>query len=742
MSVRSEVIRIINELLSTGKKISELPAGSAPSGAELIEAVQGGVSVSLTVSQVSTGGVGVLSVVAGTNVTVDNTDPQNPIVSATGSGGSVMAVTGEFVDNTDPTNPVITGIQAALDLKEALYRVFDRKIANYPLVLTDSTKGIEMNLAGANTVTVPLNSSVAFPIGTMIPVVQYGAGLTSIVGEGSPGDVTIHTSAGNLDSPGQYAPMVLRKIAADEWYLWNGTATSGGAGTVTSVGFTGGIISIADPTTTPAFTVAGTSGGVVYFSSASTWASSAALAANALVIGGGSGAAPATTTTGTGVLTALGANVGSAGAFVVQGGILGTPSDNTVWKVGGNTLTVDSVLGGSSGAFGVNIQTNGSTRHAISSVGLHVFTQSAQAASNDFVTFTQSIHTAGVARAFVLTGGAHTGSTASTEHTDMTFDLGATLTKATGDYATNRSIRIIPRVISAGAASIITNAITLEIGAPTVAGSAAFTNAHSIRSTNGWITAQQTATSTQGFRLEQSSNVLTMSFGGANIFRMTSTSAMNIGPTSSGTMTVSSARSILYTSDSNQVSTANVFSSSNTVSTVNATFASFTNSWNTVPAGTNTLIKFIANFTETAAVASTYVNLLIDGTLVFGASPTGAYYGIRVNPTITSLNSITGHGIVVDSASLKSGFGVSVPTAVLQARGANNTVAFLAEDDAGNAIASFGESGGARVIGFFGATPVIRQTMGAATAGGTYTATEQAMLQAVYDAVRNVGIGT
>lgn len=91
----------------------------------------------------------------------------------------------------------------------------------------------------------------------------------------------------------------------------------GGTGTVTSVSFTGGLISVATATTTPALTVAGTSGGVPYFSSSSTWASSAALAANAIVLGGGAGTAPATTTTGTGVVTALGVNTGSAGAFSV-----------------------------------------------------------------------------------------------------------------------------------------------------------------------------------------------------------------------------------------------------------------------------------------------------------------------------------------------------------------------------------------------------------------------------------------
>ena len=124
---------------------------------------------------------------------------------------------------------------------------------------------------------------------------------------------------------------------------------------VTSVSFTGGLISVATATTTPALTVAGTSGGVVYFSSASTWASSAALAANALVVGGGAGVAPNTVTTGTGVVTALGVNTGSAGAFVVNGGALGTPSSGTVTNLTGTaSININGTVGATtpnSGAF-------------------------------------------------------------------------------------------------------------------------------------------------------------------------------------------------------------------------------------------------------------------------------------------------------------------------------------------------------------------------------------------------------
>jgi hypothetical protein len=125
---------------------------------------------------------------------------------------------------------------------------------------------------------------------------------------------------------------------ATQTAYWNTVALAGSVSSVAQ-SFTGGIVSVAgSPITssgTLALTVAGTSGGVPYFSSGTTWATSSALASNALVVGGGAGSPPATVTTGTGVVTALGVNTGSAGAFVVNGGALGTPTSGTLTNATG-----------------------------------------------------------------------------------------------------------------------------------------------------------------------------------------------------------------------------------------------------------------------------------------------------------------------------------------------------------------------------------------------------------------------
>jgi hypothetical protein len=91
---------------------------------------------------------------------------------------------------------------------------------SYTLVLADSGKFIEMNNASGNTLTVPPNSSVGFPVGTQITIVQTGAGTTTI----SPGSgVTVNyyspANSGTRTLKSQWAAASLIKRASDTWVL-------------------------------------------------------------------------------------------------------------------------------------------------------------------------------------------------------------------------------------------------------------------------------------------------------------------------------------------------------------------------------------------------------------------------------------------------------------------------------------------------------------------------------------------
>jgi len=91
------------------------------------------------------------------------------------------------------------------------------KTTSYTLVLSDSGEVVEMNSASATTVTVPPNSSVAFPIGTLVEVYRMGAGtVTLVAGSG----VTLTVPAGSpLTLRVQGSTVGLRKRATNEWVI-------------------------------------------------------------------------------------------------------------------------------------------------------------------------------------------------------------------------------------------------------------------------------------------------------------------------------------------------------------------------------------------------------------------------------------------------------------------------------------------------------------------------------------------
>jgi hypothetical protein len=111
----------------------------------------------------------------------------------------------------------VVGLVSALAAKSAVTRTRNAQTGtSYTLVSGDAGNVVSMNNASANTLTVPPNSSVAFPVGTQIDLVQLGAGQTTVAAGGG---VTIRSDAAKLKLSGQYVGATLLKLATDEWFL-------------------------------------------------------------------------------------------------------------------------------------------------------------------------------------------------------------------------------------------------------------------------------------------------------------------------------------------------------------------------------------------------------------------------------------------------------------------------------------------------------------------------------------------
>ena len=82
----------------------------------------------------------------------------------------------------------------------------------YTLVLADDHKLVSCANANPITLTVPLNSSVAFPVGTQILILQKGAGAVTI--EGDTG-VNVYSADSVNATTAQYSMAGLIKIATN-----------------------------------------------------------------------------------------------------------------------------------------------------------------------------------------------------------------------------------------------------------------------------------------------------------------------------------------------------------------------------------------------------------------------------------------------------------------------------------------------------------------------------------------------
>lgn len=128
------------------------------------------------------------------------------IISGSNAALSDLTVTGDATINGN----TVTNVQ------------FNNQAVNmYTLVLSDTSKLVEMDISIANTVTVPTNGSVGFATGTQIMVVQQGTGQTTLAGAVG---VTIRSAGNLLNLANQYSAATLVKRDTNEWYVFGDLA--------------------------------------------------------------------------------------------------------------------------------------------------------------------------------------------------------------------------------------------------------------------------------------------------------------------------------------------------------------------------------------------------------------------------------------------------------------------------------------------------------------------------------------
>ena len=119
--------------------------------------------------------------------------------------------------------PASTGdvLSAAMYNGLVTFDVEADKTDDYTLVLADSYQNlVPMNKGTAVALKIPTNATAAIPVGTVITVLNKGAGLVTISAVTS-GTTTVLSAGAVAASPtlGQYKTAACIKTSADVWYV-------------------------------------------------------------------------------------------------------------------------------------------------------------------------------------------------------------------------------------------------------------------------------------------------------------------------------------------------------------------------------------------------------------------------------------------------------------------------------------------------------------------------------------------
>jgi len=127
-----------------------------------------------------------------------------------------------------PTFPVVTGDVLTSTIFNGLpaFTVQTAKTVDYTAASGDEYQQlVQMNKATAIAFKLPTDATFAFPVGTVITVLNIGAGACTISAV-TPGTTTVLSAGGTPASPtvAQYKSAACIKTAANAWYVVGGIA--------------------------------------------------------------------------------------------------------------------------------------------------------------------------------------------------------------------------------------------------------------------------------------------------------------------------------------------------------------------------------------------------------------------------------------------------------------------------------------------------------------------------------------
>ena len=135
----------------------------------------------------------------------------------TGVTSIVSPVSGNKQGDVNLYTTDINGLTTSLDSKSPLYATINPQPSAYTLALTDAQNVYIRHTSGTNTtLTIPLNSTVAFTAGTTICGIQAGAGQITIQGVVG---VTLNYASSANKTRAQFSSYALIKVNTNEWDL-------------------------------------------------------------------------------------------------------------------------------------------------------------------------------------------------------------------------------------------------------------------------------------------------------------------------------------------------------------------------------------------------------------------------------------------------------------------------------------------------------------------------------------------